>query len=91
MALILRWTLGAIVGAGWMAVNLYALFNLLKIAVLARPKKPLVAVLLIKFPVLYLGGFLIVRTRFFPVSSLLAGLTVALIVAGVMNIWPKRT
>jgi len=84
-----RFVLGFLIGAAWSATNLFFLIKLLKIAVLRGSKVKLSLILLVKFPVLYLIGLLILISRFFPTLSLLAGLAFSLLAAGLINIWPK--
>ena len=86
----IRWSLGFIVGVAWAAANLYFTINILKISALKKDPKKLSAMLLMKFPVLYLIGFLILLSKAFPVSGLLAGLTVALVAMGIFKLWPKQ-
>ena len=73
-----KWALGVLVGAAWLYLNLYFLFRLIEIGMrLKMPKKEQILILsILKFPVLYAAGFFILRTRFFPVYSVLIGLTV---------------
>ncbi len=90
-ALMRRYTFGAglLTGAIWSSVNFYLTLNLLEIASLNKPKKKLLLLLLLKFPVLYLLGFLILMLKFFPISSLLIGISSILLVLGVSSLWPK--
>jgi hypothetical protein len=83
------WALGFLAGAGWSAANLLLISGILKISILQKPGKTLSALLLIKFPVLYLAGFLILNFRFFPVSSILAGLITVPVVMGIYKICQK--
>ena len=69
-----RWAFGLLVGAGWSIANFLLLVNVLKIALLQKSKAKLTAVLMLKFPVLYLAGFAILIKKIFPVWSLLSGL-----------------
>lgn len=82
---------GLLVSAAWSMVNFYLTLNLFEIAALHKSKQRLLLLLLIKFPVLYLLGFLILISRFFPITSLLLGMSSILLVLGVATIWPKRT
>lgn len=86
-----RFAAGLLVAACWSITNFFLIIKLLKIAVLQQSKAKLSAILLVKFPVLYSIGFFILTSKFFPVSSLLAGLVSVLLVMGAINIWPKRT
>lgn len=73
--------LGVMVGALWMLSNLFFLGQLLEMGfspVAERAPKNTKKILLfsiLKFPVLYVGGFFILRAHFFPISSLLIGLS----------------
>jgi hypothetical protein len=86
----IRWMLGFIVGGVWGAANLAFTLKILKISVLKGNPGRLSALLMLKFPVLYLAGFLILISKAFPVASLLAGMTVALIIMGISRLWLKR-
>jgi hypothetical protein len=87
----IKWIGGFLVSAAWSGVNYLLTIQILKISMLEKPKKNLGAMLLIKFPVLYLLGFLILATRFFPIYSLLTGLVSILFIMGMSRLWPKRT
>lgn len=86
----LRWLSGFLVGLLWSAANFALTKGLLKMAVLKQEKSKLALFLLIKFPVLYLAGALILISRKFPVSSLLAGLTPIFIIILVLKLWKKN-
>lgn len=66
---------GSLVGYTWMFLNGYFLFRLLDIGLHAQfHKKDQVLLLsIVKFPVLYVAGFFILRSGAFPVSALLIG------------------
>ncbi|MCG3177152.1 MAG: hypothetical protein MOGMAGMI_02120 [Candidatus Omnitrophica bacterium] len=66
---------GTLVGYTWMFLNGYFLFRLLDIGLNAQfHKKDQVLLLsIVKFPVLYVAGFFILRSGAFPVSALLIG------------------
>ena len=87
-----QWRFGAglLVGASWSVINFFFLLNLLKIAILKRSPLKLSLLLLVKFPVLYLVGFLILVSKFFYLSSLLFGSVLIILVAGAMLLWTKR-
>lgn len=76
-------------GAVWSAANVYLTRHIIKIALLQGDKKRLALMLLVKFPVLYVGGFFILISGFFPLSSILLGLPVIFLVMGTVKIWPK--
>lgn len=86
----LSFSAGILVGASWLMANFLLTINLLEIAVLKRANRRLLLLLLIKFPVLYLLGFLIIFWKLFPVASLLAGMSLIILVLGVANIWPSK-
>ena len=74
---ILNWAAGFAVGGAWVFLNFYLLFQLLKIALSQPARKNRIFVLsMLKFPVIYVAGFFILKSRFFPVSGVLTGLTI---------------
>jgi len=68
---------GIFIGCGWGCLNLYLLTNLITQA--TNPsridKKRIVLLILVKFPLLYLSGYFLLRLKYFPVTSLLVGFT----------------
>ena len=69
---------GILVGAAWIFLNAFALFFILESTTKKSsidPKK-ISFMLMLKFPVIYLAGFFILRTHFFPVWALLTGISV---------------
>lgn len=86
----LAWAGGFIIGAAWSIVDMILTFKLLRIAILKEDRSKLYATLLIKFPVLYLAGFLIVVWRIFPIWSMLLGLLPIFPVMGVVRLWSKK-
>jgi hypothetical protein len=87
----LRFAFGFLISAAWSIGNFLLLIKILEIALLRRGRDKLLLLLAVKYPLLYLIGFLIIIFKFFPVNSLLLGLGSMLIVIGAMGIWPKRT
>ena len=83
------WSMGLLVAAAWSIANFLLTLKVIKIAVLEKTKSQLNLFLIVKFPVLYLFGFLILVSRVFPVWSLLTGLSLMFIVMGVLKICPK--
>ncbi len=79
------WASGVMVGAFWVLLNVFFLFQLFEMSMnLREPKKGRILLLsVLKFPVLYLAGFFILKTRFFPVLSLLTGLTLFFMVLAI--------
>jgi hypothetical protein len=83
----LRWGLGVLVGGAWMFINFFLLFRLLPMGMgyNSRLKNRILLLCVIKFPVLYTAGYLILTSRFFPALSLLMGLSIFFIV--LMTAW----
>ncbi len=76
------WALGILVGCGWGIANFWALTRVLT-AVLTSDgvqRKRAFIFAAIKFPVLYLLGFLALRSDWFPPISLLAGFSLLFLV-----------
>ena len=90
MQVMIRWALGFVVGEVWGAANLFSTMSILKISVLKKDPRRLSALLLLKFPVLYLIGFLILISKAFPAMSLLTGLLAAAVTIGIAQLWPKQ-
>lgn len=69
---------GIFVGCGWGCLNFYFLTNLITQA--TNPggidRKRVGLLVLVKFPLLYLSGYFLLRLKYFPVTSLLAGFTI---------------
>lgn len=84
-----RWGFGIVVGALWSVINLSLTINIIEIAVLKRTSSKLRLYLLIKFPLLYLTGGLILIYRVFPVESLIVGLFSVFIAMGIVKLCPK--
>jgi hypothetical protein len=74
------WCGGVAVGAAWSLLNGYFLFRLVSLGLTPGKNmgRSIVLFSMLKFPVLYLAGYLILKSRFFPVVSLLVGLTIFL-------------
>ena len=85
------WAAGLLVSVLWSVVNFTMMTGVIEIAVLKKPAAKLSTILFVKFPVLYLIGYYILVSRFFPLMSIIAGLTLTLAVIGIVNIWPRRT
>jgi hypothetical protein len=68
---------GTVVGGFWIFLNSFFLFQLLEMGMTAqaRPKDRILLLTVLKFPVLYVAGYFILKSRYFPVSGILAGLT----------------
>lgn len=68
---------GTFVGGLWIFLNSFFLFQLLEVGMnaQARPKDRILLLTVLKFPVLYVAGYFILKSRFFPVYGILAGLT----------------
>ncbi len=85
------WIAGFITGALWSGINFSLTIALFKIALMRQSPRRLSAILMVKFPLLYLAGFFILTSQWFPPMSLLAGLGASLLIFGSSQIWPKRT
>ena len=85
------WTAGLTIAAIWSVVNFSLVIKILKIAILREPKTNLQRILMIKFPVLYLAGFWILNSRIFPTASIITGMGLALVLIGVVTVWPKQS
>jgi len=85
-----RFASGILVSSVWSATNFLLLIKILEIALLYKKRENLALILLIKFPLLYLIGFLILASKLFPVYSLFAGSGSILLATGVISVWPKR-
>ena len=86
----IRWVAGFIVGAAWSAANLLFTIGILKIGILKKDPRKLTALIMLKFPVLYLVGFLILLSKAFPIMSILTGMTAVAVVMGIFKLWPKQ-
>lgn len=84
------WASGLMIGVIWSVMNFSLTLSLFEIALLKKDPKRMTMALMIKFPVLYIAGFFILRSGLFPVMSILAGIGLALFVIGVVTVWPKR-
>lgn len=91
MHITLRWLLGFLTGAAWSLINFLLILEICKIILLGKAKTKLFVILLLKFPVLYLGGFLILISKVFPVISLLSGTALVLLIAGVRRLCQKAS
>lgn len=89
-----RWpaALGVLVGALWIFLNSFFLFQLLEMSIhrKARQKDRILLFSVFKFPVLYVAGYFILKSRFFPIYSLLVGLTLFLAAFGLAWIRVQR-
>ena len=83
----LLWVGAVLAGAAWVFLNFYFLFRLLDISFSPAPKSnpatqasagrdKILLWSILKFPVIYVAGFFILKSRFFPVSGILTGLTI---------------
>lgn len=68
---------GIFVGCGWGCMNLFFLTNLITETTNLKGvnKKRVLLLVLLKFPLLYLTGYFLLRINYFPVTSLLVGFT----------------
>ncbi len=72
---------GLLAGAAWIFLNSYFLFRLVHVGLepKARVKDRILLFSILKFPVLYVAGFFILKSRVYPVYGILAGLTLFLL------------
>lgn len=72
------WAGAVLTGGAWIFLNFYFLFRLLDIGFGGVPKQKdrILLLSVLKFPVIYVAGFFILKSRFFPVSGILTGLTI---------------
>jgi hypothetical protein len=91
MHITLRWLLGFLTGAAWSLINFLLILGIFKIILLRKDKSKLFIMLLLKFPVLYLGGFMLLIWRVFPFLSLLSGAALVLLVTGVVRLCQKAS
>ena len=87
----IRWVFGFIVGAAWSYANLFFTINILKIGILKKDPRKLLALILLKFPVLYLLGFMILASKAFPINSLLTGLISGVLIMGISKLWLRQS
>jgi len=75
-------SLGVMTGFCWIFLNMFFLFQLVQMSLnpVVKSKNKIFVVSVLKFPVLYLIGFLILKSRFFPMDSILIGLSIFLAV-----------
>jgi hypothetical protein len=68
---------GIMAGCGWGCLNLFFLTNLITETTNLEGinKKRVLLLVLLKFPLLYLTGYFLLRINYFPVTSLLMGFT----------------
>ncbi|MDD2752700.1 MAG: hypothetical protein PHN59_06170 [Candidatus Omnitrophica bacterium] len=85
------WVTGFLTAFVWSALNFFFTSRLLRALIIDKSKAKVLLILLVKFPVLYFVGYLVLASRRFPLSSILVGLIPILVIVGVMKLWPKRT
>jgi len=84
------WAAGLLVAVLWSILNFSLTIRVFEMAILKKDPKKLSAILLVKFPVLYVGGFFILNLKLFPLVSILAGITLTLAVIGITMLLPRR-
>ena len=72
---------GVLIGGAWIFLNSYFLFRLVNAGLepKARMNDRILLFSILKFPVLYVAGFFILKARVYPIYGILAGLTVFMI------------
>lgn len=70
--------LGIWVSACWIFLNSFFLFRLMQIGFEPKVRRSdkILLLSILKFPVLYIAGYFILKTRVFPAYSILAGLSI---------------
>jgi len=73
---------GIVVGTMWGCLNLYAIGLAVKALIVPEKAKKgiIILILVLKFPLIYFIGYLILRINCFPILSLLAGFTVIFLI-----------
>lgn len=69
--------LGLFLGTAWGCLNLFFITQLITEAIsLKKPNKGrIILILLVKFPLLYFAGYMLLWLKYFPVESLVIGFT----------------
>ena len=77
-----KFALGVLVGCMWGCLNLYFLSSLIVETIKLEKinKRKVLLIVLVKFPLLYLLGYLLLRIKYFSALSLLAGFTLIFVV-----------
>ena len=78
--------MGILTGSLWVFSNSFFLYQLLEMGLHPKPnqKEKILIFSILKFPVLYVTGFFILKARFFPIYSLLLGLTLYFVGVGIV-------
>jgi hypothetical protein len=88
---VMLWLAGFLIAGLWSAGNFLLTLSLLRIALLKQDKARLKVFLLLKFPLFYLAGAVILFLRLFPVSGLLAGLLAGPAAVVIFKRWKKSS
>lgn len=77
-----RFSLGIVLGCLWGVANLHFMRSLVVCYtdLSGRNKRRLLLLLLVKVPLLYFGGYLLLRSGIFPILSLVTGFTLIFVV-----------
>jgi hypothetical protein len=77
-----KFALGIFVGCVWGCLNLYFLSNLIVETIKLEKvnRKKILLIVLMKFPLLYLLGYLLLKVKYFSAIALLAGFTLIFVV-----------
>jgi ABC-type multidrug transport system permease subunit len=87
----ISWAGGFFIGANWSTLNFLFTLNILKVALLKKDRTKMSLMLLVKFPILYLLGFIILVSGIFPISSLLLGVGLIFVVIGVNKLYLRSS
>jgi len=83
---VLYWIAGTLTGIAWFLLNFFLTKSLLEGMIAGKSKLKTLLFLLVKFPLLYLVGFLVLFSKIFSPYSLLIGVTLALALIGALNV-----
>lgn len=84
------WIPGVIVGAVWSTINIIFTIRIFRAIILREARKRIMVFLLIKFPLLYIGGALLLVYRVVSIGGFLVGLGVIFPALGVAFLWKSK-
>lgn len=84
------WLAGFLTGAAWSIVNFLLILGIFRNIFLHANKYRLLFALLIKFPGLYIIGYLILKSNIFPFYSLVLGVSIGLILMRLVYVCRNR-
>ena len=77
-----KFAAGILVGSAWGCLNLFAISLVVGVMISSQrvQKRIILLVLFLKFPLIYFIGYVILRIKYFPIMSLLAGFSLIFLV-----------